>query len=181
LPLPDFVNWPLLPFEGELRVKALDPPMAADFPREGEPGGNPCRTCTTPDEEYLWVDDRWRVRGMPGRSPLPMQLFLETRDHVDMDGLDDAMAGEMGRLVVRLDRAIQRIGGIGRVQVVRSGDGSSHFHLWLYARPVGAFQLLGAFLPLWAMILPPIDEDTWARNCAVVAAALAETGGRARA
>jgi hypothetical protein len=60
----------------------------------------------------------------------------------------------------------------------RWGDGGSHFHLWCYARPVGASQLLGFCLPMWAMILPPTAEDVWQRNLAVVAAELAARGGR---
>jgi hypothetical protein len=178
LPLPDFVSWPLFPFEGDLRVRPVEPPLDREIVRAGEPGGPPCHACGKPDEDYLWVDDRWRVLAKEGRSPLPVQLFLETREHVDMDALDDAMAAEMGQLVVRLDRAMQAVGGVGRVQVARTGDGSSHFHLWLYARPFGAFQLLGFFLPMWALILPPVDEATWERNCAVVAAELARHGGR---
>jgi hypothetical protein len=177
LPLPDFVNWPLFPFEGELRVRPLDPP-SGEIPRSGEPGGPPCGECAKDDDEYVWVDDHWRVLAMPGRSPLPTQLFLESRQHVDMDGLDDERAAELGQLIVRLDRAIQAIGGIGRVQVVRTGDGGSHFYLWFYARPRGAFQLLGMFLPMWAKILPPLDQETWDRNLAVVAAELATGGGR---
>ncbi|MCU1483981.1 MAG: hypothetical protein JWN67_727 [Actinomycetia bacterium] len=178
LPLPDFVNWPLFPFEGDLRVKPLDPPLDREIPRSGEPGGPPCRECASTDDGYLWVDDHWRVKAKEERSPLPMQVFLESREHVDMDGLDDERAAELGQRIVRLDRAMQAIGGIGRVQVARTGDGGSHFHLWFYARPFGAFQLLGFFLPMWAIILPPIDEATWDRNCRIVATELAKGGGR---
>ena len=62
--------------------------------------------------------------------------------------LDDELAGGLGRMIVRLDRAIQAVGGIGRVQVARWGDGGSHFHMWLYGRPRGASQLLGFCLPM---------------------------------
>jgi hypothetical protein len=179
LPLPDFVSWPLFPFEGDLRVRSIEPPLDHEVVRDGEPGGRPCHACGKPDSDYLWVDDHWRVLAKEGRSPLPAQVFLETREHVDMDGLSDELAAEMGQMVVRLDRAMQAVGGIGRVQVARTGDGGSHFHLWLYARPFGAWQLLGFFLPMWALILPPIDEATWDRNCAIVASELAKRGGTA--
>jgi diadenosine tetraphosphate (Ap4A) HIT family hydrolase len=108
-----------------------------------------------------------------------VQLFLESRDHLDLDDLDEDLAAEMGRLIVRLDRAIQAVGGIGRVHVNRWGDGGSHLHLWFYGRPVGDTQMIGFCLPLWAMTLPPTQEEAWNRNLEVVARELARHGGRA--
>jgi hypothetical protein len=178
LPLPEFVNWSIFPFEGELRVKQPKPLYPSDRPRAGEPGGGPCHACAADDHEYIWVDERWRVSA-PRPSGVPLQLFLETREHVDMDGLDDRLAGEMGQLIVRLDRAIQAIGGIGRVHVARWGDGSAHFHMWFYARPRGAGQMLGFCLPMWAQILPPTPAEVWQSNVAVVAAELAKVSGTA--
>lgn len=134
--------------------------------------------CSANDDEYVWVDERWRVRAPRERSGVPVQLFLETRDHLDMDALDAEMAAELGQMIVRLDRAIQAVGGIGRVHLSRWGDGGSHFHMWFYARPVGASQLLGFCLPMWAMILPPTEHSRWRHNLAVVAAELAKDGGR---
>jgi hypothetical protein len=123
------------------------------------------------------VDDHWRVSAGP-RSGVPLQVFLETREHLDLGDLDDQRATELGLLTVRLDRAMQAIDGIGRVHASRWGDGSSHFHMWFFARPVGASHLLGFGLPMWAMTLPPTDEATWEANAAVVARALAAGGGR---
>jgi hypothetical protein len=179
LPLPDFVNWSIFPFEGDFRVKPYKPEFPSDRPRSGEPGGRPCGSCVAPDDAYVWVDDAWRVRAPDDPAGVPMQLFLETREHVDLGDLDDELAGGFGRMIVRLDRAIQAIGGIGRVHVSRWGDGGSHFHVWFYARPVGASQLLGFCMPMWDMILPPVHDDVWRANLATVAAALAEGGGTA--
>jgi hypothetical protein len=179
LPLPGFVDWPIFPFEGDLRVRSYEPLHEHDYARSGEPGGAPCDACSASDDEYVWVDDRWRVKA-PRRVPgVPVQLFLETRAHVDMHELGDAMAAELGVLLVRLDRAIQAVGDIGRVHVSRWGDGGSHFHMWHYGRPRGARQMLGFCLPMWAMILPPTADDVWQRNLTVVARALAHDGGRA--
>ncbi|MFA5884674.1 MAG: hypothetical protein WDA60_12540 [Acidimicrobiia bacterium] len=179
LPLPSFVEWPIFPFVGELHVRDVRPRRAEDSPRDGEPGGSPCGACAAPDTDYLWVDDHWRVKPPLVPSGAPVQLFLETRDHVDMDELDPARAAEMGQVIVRLDRAIQAVGGIGRVHVNRWGDGASHFHLWFYGRPVGDTQMIGFCLPLWAMTLPPTPQDEWQRNLTVVAEELAKGGGRA--
>jgi len=129
LPLPAFVRWPMFPFEGDLRVRAFEAHQSEDRPRSGEPGGGPCESCIATDDEYAWVDDRWRVRAPKQRSGVPVQLFLETREHVDMDGISTDLAAEFGQLIVRLDRAIQAVGDIGRVHVNRWGDGSSHFHI----------------------------------------------------
>ncbi len=179
MPLPDFVSYSIFPFEGDLRVRPLADPLPKDWARPGEPGGAPCGTCETGDESYIWVDDHWRVRGPERRSGVPVQLFLETRDHLDMADLSPELAGELGQLIVRLDHAIGAVEGIGRVHLNRWGDGGSHFHMWFYGRPVGATQLLGFCLPMWAMILPPTEEEIWQRNLAVVASRLADGGGTA--
>lgn len=178
LPLPDFVEWSIFPFEGDLRVRPFKASYPSDRPRSGEPGGRPCEACTAPDEEFIWVDEHWRVRAAQP-SGVPIQLFLETRAHVDMDGLDDQLSAELGQMIVRLDRAIQAIGGIGRVHLSRWGDGGAHFHMWFYGRPVGSSQMLGFCMPMWAMILPPTPEETWNANLAIVATHLAARGGRA--
>jgi len=178
LPLPDFVRWPIFPFEGDLQVREVTPKRAEDYPRDGEPGGSPCPSCTAPDSEYLWVDEHWRVRPPLQPSGAPVLVFLETRAHVDLDGLDDELAGELGRMIVRLDRAIQAVGGIGRVHVNRWGDGGSHFHVWCYGRPLGDTQMIGFCLPLWAMTLPPTPTDQWNASLAVIATELAQRGGR---
>jgi hypothetical protein len=179
VPLPGFVDWPIFPFVGDLRVRAIQPRAAADWPRSGEPGGAPCKACQQPDDRCIWVDDHWRVLAPEARSAVPVQLFLETREHVDLGGLTSARAAELGQLIVRLDRAIQAIGGVGRVHISRWGDGASHFHLWFFGRPIGDPQMLGFCLPMWAEILPPTPEADWQRNLAVVARELAKEGGRA--
>ena len=175
---PRYVDWPLFPFEGSFTVKQ---PMwqDADPPRSGEPGGTDCEACAAGDDGCIWVDEHWRVRPRRERSSVPALLFLETHAHVDLDGLDDDRAAEMGRLIVRLDRAVQAIGGIGRVQVYRWADGGSHFHMWIYACPVGAWSMLGFGMPLWEPILPPVPADVWHANLTTIARELARGGGTA--
>jgi diadenosine tetraphosphate (Ap4A) HIT family hydrolase len=178
LELPQYVEWSLFPFEGALRVKTptwLD----HDLVRSGEPGGAPCQSCTTPDDDYVWVDEHWRVFARPKPSVVPALLFLETRAHVDLDGLEDVLATELGPMIIRLSVAMQAIGDVGRVQVYRWGDGAKHFHMWFYARPVGAMNLLGFGMPLWEPILPAIPEEQWRANVVTVARALEVGGGRA--
>ena len=175
--LPDFVNWPSFPFTGDLRVKPLLPKASKEPPRQGE-NESSCHACAAPDEAYIWVSERWRVRAMERPTGLPMVLILESRSHLDLGDLPNLLAAELGVMTVRLERAVRSLEGVARVHVNRWGDGSAHLHLWFLARPFGYLQLRGSFLSLWDDILPPIPEDTWRENLAMIAAWLAEFGGR---
>jgi len=176
-PLPSFASWPTFPFEGDFRVRQLDDPVPTEPPRHGE---NPaeCRACSAPDEAYIWVSERWRVRSLDRPTGLPMVLILESRSHLDLGDLPNMLAAELGVMTVRLERAIRSLDGVARVHVNRWGDGSAHLHVWFLARPYGRLQLRGTFLSLWDEILPSIPEPQWRENLALVAAWLAEFGGR---
>jgi hypothetical protein len=178
--LPDFTRWPSFPFEGNMRVKALAAPVEVEPPRSGEDASD-CVACNTPDDSYIWVSDRWRVRAMDRPTGLPMVLILECRSHLDMGDLPNLLAAELGVMTVRLERAIRSLDGVARVHVNRWGDGSAHLHMWFLARPYGRLQLRGTFLSLWDDILPVIPEQQWRENLALVAAWLAEFGGHANA
>ncbi|NGM14893.1 hypothetical protein [Verrucosispora sioxanthis] len=175
--VPDFTQWPSFPFEGDLRVKPLADPVPVEPPRKGE-AHRECTACQAPDEAYIWVGERWRVRAMDRPTGLPMVLILESRSHLDLGDLPNLLAAELGVMTVRLERAIRSLDGVARVHVNRWGDGSAHLHMWFLARPYGRLQLRGTFLSLWDSILPPISEEQWRENLALVAAWLAEFGGR---
>ncbi|MFC8618307.1 hypothetical protein ACFT9M_18090 [Micromonospora purpureochromogenes] len=175
--VPDFTQWPSFPFEGDLRIKHLDDPVPVEPPRKGE-GHRECTACNAPDDAYIWVGERWRVRAMDRPTGLPMVLILESRSHLDLGDLPNLLAAELGVMTVRLERAIRSLDGVARVHVNRWGDGSAHLHMWFLARPYGRLQLRGTFLSLWDSILPPISESQWRENLAMVAAWLAEFGGR---
>jgi hypothetical protein len=176
--LPSFVSWPSFPFDGQLHVKRLDPPVAVEPPREGEDPAT-CTACHAPDAAYIWVSDRWRVRAMDRPSGLPMVLILESRSHLDLGDLTNLLAAELGVMTVRLERAIRSLESVERVHVNRWGDGAAHLHVWFLARPTGQLQLRGSFLSLWDEILEPISETRWREHIAHVAAWLADFGGRA--
>jgi hypothetical protein len=175
-PLPDFTRWPSFPFEGDLRVKPLDAPVDVEPPRKGEDPAD-CTACAAPDDAYIWVSDRWRVRAMDRPTGLPMVLILESRSHLDLGDLPNMLAAELGVMTVRLERAIRSLDDVARVHVNRWGDGEAHLHLWFMGRPQGRLQLRGTFLSLWDEILPPVSEAKWRENLALVAAWLAEFGG----
>ena len=71
--LPSFTSSASFPFEGHLRVKRLDPPVASEPSREGEEPAS-CASCNAPDSAYIWVSDRWRVRTTESPSGLPMVI-----------------------------------------------------------------------------------------------------------
>jgi hypothetical protein len=176
-PLPAFTTWPTFPFEGDIRIKRLDDPVQMEPARHGE-NVNDCRACAAPDEAYIWVSERWRVRSLDRPTGLPMVLILESRSHLDLGDLPNLLAAELGVMTVRLERAIRTLDGVARVHVNRWGDGSAHLHLWFLARPYGRLQLRGTFLSLWDEILPTMPESQWRENLALIAAWLAEFGGR---
>ena len=179
-PLLPYATWDTFPFEGELRPKSLDAPIALEPPRHGE---NPvdCLACTAPDDAYIWVSERWRVRSLDRPTGLPVVLILEPRSHLDLGDLPNMLAAELGVMIVRVERAIRSLDGVARVHVNRWGDGAAHLHTWFLARPYGQLQLRGSFLSVWNDILPAVAEEQWRENLALVAAWLAEFGGSALA
>jgi hypothetical protein len=171
LPRPGFVDWDVFPFEGDLLVKRLHDPVLPEPPRHGEDGPASCRACAKPDDDYVWVSDRWRLTLPHEPVPVPVML-LETREHLDLADLDDALAAELGVLGVRLARAMEGVPGVARAHVGRVGDGAAHLHVWFTARPAGLVQLRGSCLMDWLDVLPPMPADELERFARHVATAL---------
>jgi diadenosine tetraphosphate (Ap4A) HIT family hydrolase len=175
LPIPPLDEWDTFPFEGEIRARPLRPP-ADEPPRQGE-GGVDCWRCTKGDEDAIWGDDHWIVAPLPESSGLPVIVILYPREHHDLADLPPQLAAELGPLLVRVERAVHSVGGIGRVHVCRWGDGSEHLHFWFMARPAGMPQLKGSFAAIWDDMLPPVPEEIRRGNLDAVARALAAAGG----
>jgi diadenosine tetraphosphate (Ap4A) HIT family hydrolase len=171
LAMPPVHEWETFPFEGDIRVRPLLPPVEAEPPRRGE-GGIDCWRCRRGDSDAVWSDEHWLLSPLDKPSGLPVVLILEPRAHHDLDDLPEALARELGPLAQRIERAVRSVGEIGRVHVCRWGDGSEHFHLWFMARPARVPQLVGSFAAIWDDILPPLPEERWRANLAAVAAAL---------
>jgi hypothetical protein len=165
------------PFEGDLRARRLEPPE----PEPSRPGADPnaCSLCQALDQDYVWVSDRWRVRATDRPTGLPLVLGLELRSHLEFGDLPNLLAAELGVMTVRLERAMRSLPGVAQVHVSRNGDEEAHLRVWFLGRPTGQLQLRGRFLPLWDEILPPIPESEWTERLGLVAAWLADFGGRA--
>ena len=171
LRMPPVEEWDTFPFEGELRVRPLEAPAEVDTPRRGE-GGVECDRCAKPDDDYFWTNECWRLLAL-GPTGLPFVAILEPREHYAEPGdLTDELAGELGILLGRIERAIRGLGNIGRVHVCRYGDGAEHLHWWFISRPARIPQLVGSFIAIWDDILPPVPEELWREDVQRVAAAL---------
>jgi diadenosine tetraphosphate (Ap4A) HIT family hydrolase len=178
LPIPPLDEWETFPFEGEIRTRPLRPPE--DEPaRLGEDAVD-CWRCRLGDDDAIWSDEHWLLAPLEKPGGLPVIVILQPREHCDLGDMPPHLAAELGPLIVRVERAVDAIGEIGRVHVGRWGDGSAHLHFWFIARPARMPQLRTSFAAIWDDILPPLPEQLWRENLAIVARTLAESGGRAR-
>ena len=143
------------PFEPPWRARRLGP--AADEPPRAGESGTVCGGCAVVDEDAIWANERWRLRSKEETS-IPGTVILETRDHLDsFTSLSSVHLAEFGPLVAAVERCLLDLGDVSRVHISRWGDGSSHFHVYLYPRPRGRLQLRGTFLAIWELLLPPAD------------------------
>jgi hypothetical protein len=180
LPMSPVAEWDVFPWEvvdGALVPKVVGPPLEEEAPRAGDPGGRPCGTCAGAGaESRIWENERWTLRPAD-RGGMPLVLFLEPREHLDLTDLDDEMAAEYGRLSVWLSRIISNLPHVGRVHTFRVGDGGAHLHEWFIARPARFANILGSMAMEWDEMLPPPPEDVWRADLKAVAERLATHDG----
>jgi diadenosine tetraphosphate (Ap4A) HIT family hydrolase len=174
LRMPPVEEWVTVPFDGEMRPRALLPPVEREEPRHGE-GGVDCRRCAATDDEYVWTNERWRLTSVKEPTAMPVVVLLEPREHYREPGdLPDELAADLGVMLARIERAIRSVGEIGRVHICRWGDRGEHLHWWFMARPSRIPQLIGIFAAVWNDILPPLPEEIRQANLDSVKAALEE-------
>lgn len=169
---------PLFGFEGDVRMKPLEPMLVPERPRQGEADSAGCFHCTTSRDDAIWQDELWHVGHQP-RTGLPFFAGLAPNAHVRLDQLDGDLLTSLGAIVQRLAGAIGSLDGVARVHFSRWGDGSAHFHLHFLARPLGMMQGRGPMLAFWDDVLPPVPGGLLAANARTVAAAMASGGGEA--
>jgi diadenosine tetraphosphate (Ap4A) HIT family hydrolase len=178
LAMPPVGDWETFPFEGDMKVRELLPPVEREPPRRGEDAAD-CWRCARGDADAIWSDERWLLAPLERPSGLPVVVLLQPRAHCDLGDLPPETAAELGKMLVRAERAVASAGEIGRVHVCRWGDRSAHLHFWLMGRPSRLPQVSGSFCAIWDDILPPVPEDVWRADLATVARAMAAGGGRA--
>ena len=167
---PPVEEWDSWPFAGGVTPKSLrDPEPEPD--RDGE-GVRPYTACAEGDGEYIWTDERWRLKAMPP-SGLPIVLILEPRAHVDSPrDLPNDMLAEMGILLARVERAVIAVDGVERVHILRYGEGSAHLHWWFMGRQTGLRQTASGFAMIWDDVLPPTPADVHRANVGTIIAAM---------
>ena len=171
-----------LPYAEPLVRLEPQPRVIPEPPRVGEPGGPHCGLCdwladfeNSEHEPPLWYDDDWALCRATGVT-IPGVVWLASRGHHDsFSDLPDKVAQSYGPVVARIERAILGLGDIARVHVYRWGDGSAHFHVWFYPRPLGMLEARREMLPLWADLMPEAPKEDVADAEAKIAAAMAET------
>jgi hypothetical protein len=169
-----------LPYAEPLIRRELQPRVIPEPPRKGEPGGDPCGLCAwlanyeqSEHRPPLWVNDDWALIRATGVT-IPGLVWLTSRDHHDsFADLPDRLAASYGPVVARVERAILSLGDIARVHVYRWGDGSAHFHVWFYPRPLGMLDAQREMLALWADLLPEAPEELVADAEQKIAVAMA--------
>lgn len=170
-------GWEIFPFEGDLSVRALDPPIFPEPPRQGE-GGIACRACQVPEARLVWADDDWLVTHMGEPSAVPVMVMLMPRRHHDLTDLPQSLCTTMGPVLVRLATAVEHVPGTGRAHLNKWGDGGAHLHWFVFGRPAGMWQLRGSCLPLWEDALPNMSEHMWRGHLQIVATRMAADGGQ---
>lgn len=175
LPLPDLSGWAeIFPYQLDaLRVVPLLEPQP-EPPRAGTDGIE-CSDCRR-GRPTVWFDDAWSLALLPQASGV-LILMLRPFEHVDLTGLSDQLAADLGRLSAHIARAIEGLPHVARAHVMRIGDGAEHLHIWFFARPAEQLQLRGSGLVLWDDILPPLPEEVRQADARAVATALAASYG----
>jgi diadenosine tetraphosphate (Ap4A) HIT family hydrolase len=172
LRVPKVIEWDTWPFQGDVVLRELRAPTDEDPPRGGA-GGVDCSSCSKPDAEYVWTNERWRLAPLPPNG-LPLIMLLTPRQHYAEPGdLPDDLAADFGVLAGRIERAVRSLEGVGRVHISRFGDGGEHLHWFFIARPARFPQLLGSNALIWDDVLPVTPEDVWKANTAHVLQGLA--------
>lgn len=157
-----------LPYAEPLTPLPAPPRVIPEPPRTGEPGGDPCGLCAwfrgeyRTEDEPLWTDEHWALCRAT-EVTIPGIVWLAAREHYDsFADMPAAAAASYATVVGRIERAILGLGDIARVHVYRWGDGSAHFHVWFYPRPLGMLEARGEMLPLWADRLPEAPKEALA-------------------
>lgn len=177
-PLPPVEEWHGFPFDGDISVRPLQPPVDVEEPRSGE-GNEPCWRCAEDRDDLIWRNEDWQVAAPSRPTGLPLVLCLESRTHMDFIDLDDHTAADFGRVASWVHRIMAYLPHVGRVHLSRWGDGGAHLHTWFMVRPARFPQLRGGFAAVWDDILPPVPEDVWRADLHEVARKLANHDGEA--
>ena len=176
-------GWDIFPFEiDSLQIKPLQPLSDAEPTRGGE---QPGRLLVRPGPRpAVRRADRLEQRALAAPPQpsmrLPIAVNLIPRAHHDLPDLPEELAGEMGRLLVAVARAIEALPSVGRAQVAKYGDGGAHLHAFLFGRPARMLQLRGSPLLDWEENLPSVPLEVLRANASTRSSRIARRVARRR-
>ena len=164
-------GWDIYPYETDsLRIKPLRPLDAHEPDRRGEdPAECWCADAEAqlPTAGIAWRNERWRLV-VAKETRVPVFLILEPLAHHDLPSVPPDLAAEMGRLLVEVGAAVERLPSVGRAHLYRIGDGGAHLHLMFFGRPRRILQFRGSPLLDWEENLPLVPEEVHRANAAHV-------------
>lgn len=154
--------------ENTLPLKALSPPVHPEPPLSGADGID-CRMCDRAADAWtVHEDDLWRVRALQRGITFPGTAMLESVRHAQgIADLTPEEAASFGALCQKVSQALLARpagdvgfgdGQVGRVHMHFWGDGSEHFHVWFFPRPLGYLDLRGSYLVEWEELLPAASD-----------------------
>jgi hypothetical protein len=115
----------------ELQIKVLEEPTLPEPPRHGEAGPEDCHACNSPDADFLWTDEHWRLGSLAEPAALPAMVqmrgtCLPLWDDV-LPKLPNAVWTETNRRIAQaMDTGFGGGGGYQRTKPVGKGSvGSS--------------------------------------------------------
>ena len=96
---------------------------------------------------------RFRCRRVDGRTSECCVASADETAERDLIGawlsprlsLDERHAADLGPLLLRIQRAVATIPGVGNVHIGRWGEGFEHCHIWFMARAARMEQLRSSF------------------------------------
>ncbi len=113
-----YLTWP---FAGDIRLRELQP-FAAEEPSLRGTDPRDCHSCSSPDDDFVWVDDDWRLPTM-GEDPFPASLMFFPSAHVrDLPDLPPSALPSFGPVLARVEKAVLRIAPSWRPTVLRPRD-----------------------------------------------------------
>ena len=157
LRMPPLEEWETFPFEGEIRLRELQPPAEDEKRRFGE-GGIDCRACSTTADDRIWEDEHWQLTAV-GPTGLPIVLILEPKGHYDIETLPAELAVDLGPLMQRIERAFEPV----KLNYDLLGNSLPHLHTHVVPRYADDPK------PGWPFPFPedepePIDDDELRRD-----------------
>ena len=164
LRMPPVEEWETWPFDGELRPRALRAAGRCGSSAQARGRGGLLAVSGSRGAQRSGATSAGCSRRRRSRTGCRASCCCFRGGTSTSASLTDEEAADLGRMLVRVERAVSSLPGVGRVHVCRWGDGSYHLHYWFMARPARFPQLIGNFAAVWDDVLPPTPQRRLGRE-----------------